>query len=140
MTIVTTWMYVSRSCLDPRTASAGVAEIVEQSRVRNAASDVTGVLLFTGARFAQLLEGPPEAVERLRSSISADGRHDELVVLAPPRTSHRRFAGWALGYGGHSRFIAAAVERAVASAERPNQSDTENLVRLMSELVTAEPR
>ncbi|TPG14668.1 BLUF domain-containing protein [Sphingomonas koreensis] len=138
MTIPATWMYVSRSCLGPATASASVGKIVDQSRMRNAAIGVTGVLLFTGARFAQFLEGPADAVTALRSSITADARHDDLVVLAPTRSAGRRFAGWALGYSGHSRFIAAAVERAVGSADHPEQSDTENLMRLMIELAASE--
>ncbi|MEG3179525.1 BLUF domain-containing protein [Sphingomonas sp. LT1P40] len=130
---LTTWMYVSRSCLTVETAPAAVANILAESQAHNAANGITGVLLFTGARFAQLVEGSSGAINRLRAIISADERHDDLVTLSPPSSTGRRFEGWSLAYNGDSGFVATAVERVLAADA--GQVEASALLRLMEELV-----
>lgn len=53
----------------------------ELSAKNNKDIDVTGVLMTSGGVFFQVLEGPPEAVDRVYSAIAEDTRHTHLVVL-----------------------------------------------------------
>lgn len=132
MEMLEIWMYVSRSCLAHASAPEAIEKIVREAQAYNVTSDVSGALLYTGSRFAQLIEGSSEAISRLRGSISADERHDDLVLLSPAAWTEPRFAGWALAYSGPSEYIAAAVERAAANGRE--QSHAEELVRLMAAL------
>ena len=93
-------LYVSKSLLAPAEAEVELACILNGSCARNAGLDVTGALISVGGHFAQLLEGPQQAVELLMRSIEDDPRHMRVKIV---RTAHepRRFAGWSMVYGGH---------------------------------------
>ncbi|WP_283380032.1 BLUF domain-containing protein, partial [Pseudomonas aeruginosa] len=48
---------------------------------KNRQSDVTGILLFNGTHFFQLLEGPVENVTAIYEQICRDPRHHNVVEL-----------------------------------------------------------
>ena len=73
-------LYVST--LAPDASDEVVAEIVAVSRPRNLACEISGALLFDGARFCQLLEGTETQVRLLMRSIEIDARHNNVNVLA----------------------------------------------------------
>jgi len=90
-----------------------VPSILEVSRARNRAMDVTGILVFDGERFAQWLEGPPGQVLALAARIEADMRHADMTVL---HTGVRAAAGrlathWRAGYAeaGDLEFLGSAA-------------------------------
>ena len=55
-----------------------VSRIIQVSRTNNQAAGITGVLVYTGTDFAQLIEGRPDAVESLWCRLQADPRHHGL--------------------------------------------------------------
>ncbi len=57
----------------------------------NETFDVTGILLFDGTHFFQLLEGSDEAVRAIYARICADTRHHNLVELMYDYSPSRRF-------------------------------------------------
>ena len=76
-----------------------IGQIVKQARELNAIQGITGMLVFDGERFAQYVEGPPEAVSQLAVKLAADPRHcDFYPLLSQSLTGGRRFAHWAMGY------------------------------------------
>lgn len=82
--------YISRSQIEP----ADIRALYEQSRRHNGRSDITGVLLFTGGCFAQLIEGPAPALQALMARIEADPRHGQVRRLLDRDVDERHFAGW----------------------------------------------
>lgn len=74
------------------------AGIAAASAVRNRADDVTGLLLFNGRRFLQVLEGPKDAVERVYARIAKDGRHGAIVTLRETGIETREFGEWGMAY------------------------------------------
>lgn len=66
-------------------------EMVNFANQRNRAMDVTGILLFNGNHFFQLLEGPKEGVNAIFSRICEDCRHDNIVELLHDDMPSRRF-------------------------------------------------
>ena len=62
----------------------------------NAAVDVTGLLLFDGRRYMQLIEGPDAAARALMTVIAGDPRHANIAYLIDGPAPARQFAGWAL--------------------------------------------
>ena len=88
--------YTSR----PRTglSFAEIPRIVAAGRTNNLHAGITGVLLFTGRDFVQLIEGAPEAVADLWASIRADPRHHDLMVLLDEPAPDRWFGDWRVGY------------------------------------------
>lgn len=71
--------------------SVDLQDILESAITNNSATDVTGILLFNGINFLQVLEGPQDKVESTFSSISADERHTGVVVIYREKTVAREF-------------------------------------------------
>ena len=88
--------YVSRPV--PGLALVEIARIVSVCRARNNAANVLGVLLFTGLDFAQVLEGPSDAVASVWRKICADARHRDLVTLFDEHASTMWFEDWRVGF------------------------------------------
>ena len=91
-------VYFSRSNIEgtPGDVAAELADILSRAQGRNAASEVTGVLLTTRTSFAQLIEGRPADIRDTYKRIFDDKRHRSLrlIVLEPIVT--RRFGDWAM--------------------------------------------
>lgn len=88
-------LYASRATAP---LSQGVVDsILEQSRRRNPAIGVTGVLCFSDEVFIQILEGGRDEVCELYNAITRDPRHANVRILAYEEISERRFGGWTMG-------------------------------------------
>ncbi|MEO3988662.1 diguanylate phosphodiesterase [Pseudocitrobacter cyperus] len=87
--MLTTIIYRSHLCHEvPVKALEGM---VAAANIRNSNQNVTGILLFNGTHFFQLLEGPDENVRRIYSDIAKDKRHYNLVELLCDHGPTRRF-------------------------------------------------
>lgn len=73
---------------------ATLAAILEVSRRRNKAVEVTGALLACGGWFLQALEGSKTAVTETYERIWEDPRHDEHKVIDEAAVSERLFSEW----------------------------------------------
>lgn len=79
-------------------------DLLSQSRVYNAAHDITGLLLYSpgsgglNGTFVQVLEGPRVLVQGLYVRISRDPRHSECALLQQGEALTRRFADWTMGF------------------------------------------
>lgn len=72
--------------------------ILEASVRHNTSNDVTGLLLFVGNRFIQVLEGQEVAIIETLERITKDPRHTDLVVLERTAIPSRSFDRWSMGF------------------------------------------
>ena len=110
--------YVSRPV--PGLALAEIARIVSVSRARNNAANICGVLLFTGVDFAQVLEGPLDAVATVWQRICADARHRDLVTLFDEHALTMWFGDWRVGFPSD---VATVNQIAAWRRQTPAESD-----------------
>ena len=103
-------MYVSRRALATLNSERAVGEIVAAARKRNATLGITGGLVCTRTHFAQLLEGPPAAVDALMHMIETDPRHAEVTILDVSLVAQRQVANWSMAYNGDSTYVARQIE------------------------------
>lgn len=87
--MLTTLIYRSHLC--DNVPVKALKEMVAAANIKNSESDVTGILLFNGTHFFQLLEGPEENVRRVYDNICKDSRHYNLVELLCDYAPARRF-------------------------------------------------
>ena len=73
-------------------------ELLEQSRIKNARLNITGMLLFHGGCFMQLLEGDETVVRDLYSTIAADARHHWVTLVMTGPNGARDFPDWTMGF------------------------------------------
>ena len=95
-------LYCSRNLIpgDTDAVAGHVRSILEISRRNNARDGITGGLLFSAGCFAQVLEGPSDAVERTFERIQCDDRHNDVTVLDSGVIGMRDFAAWSMAFSG----------------------------------------
>lgn len=93
-------VYVSRSKLAVDGDASEVDGIVDLAVARNSDLRVTGALLYTQLHFAQVLEGPRQAVTELFARIAKDPRHCDVTIVAEEKISGRLFPYWSMAYAG----------------------------------------
>jgi hypothetical protein len=64
---------------------------------RNEIEQITGMLLYDGSHFMQVLEGEEETVLALFEKIKADPRHKNVEALINNPLDERNFQYWAMG-------------------------------------------
>lgn len=89
-------VYISTAIADFK--SADLVKLLERARGFNKRVGITGVLMFGGGRFVQVLEGGPATVRRLYARIMADPRHGRLEKLADGPLARREFKDWHMSF------------------------------------------
>lgn len=84
---------IYRSRLNQNLDPSQLTELVERASIRNTQLQVTGILLFDGEHFLQVLEGPQASVNDLFARINLDSRHSNVVELLRDFAPQRRFMG-----------------------------------------------
>lgn len=87
--MLTTLIYRSQS--DEPWSLEALRTLTDLACIKNMAIDVTGILLFTGRVFFQVLEGPEAVIDTLFNAIRQDTRHYDVVELMRDYAATRRF-------------------------------------------------
>lgn len=75
-----------------------LVDLLESSRKANIVTGITGMLLYRGGNFIQVIEGENEAVLQLYKNIKADPRHRDVTLLSQDPITTRQFPGWSMGF------------------------------------------
>lgn len=89
-----TLTYTSRARLD--LGDTDLSDILQAARHLNALDGVTGLLLFDGSRFLQIIEGAEEAIDNLVERLRRDPRHSALEVRDERFVDQRSFPDWSM--------------------------------------------
>lgn len=112
-------VYCSRGAADMDDAE--IAKIIATAQRHNPKFGITGLLVFGSGYFFQWLEGPRDNVQSLMKIISADPRHDSVVVLSQEdEIRERLFPDWAMELV-EAEDIRVVLEDAVEDARDPKQ-------------------
>lgn len=84
---------VYRSRASASLSAEEISQLLNGARLRNKALGITGILIFDGVHFVQLLEGPDSALDSLFDAIRQDRRHQHVVQLLRDYAPVRRFDG-----------------------------------------------
>jgi len=89
-----TLTYTSRARLDLTDEDLGA--IHQTARHLNALDGVTGLLLFDGSRFLQIIEGSEDAIDNLVERLRMDRRHSAFEVRDERYVERRSFPDWSM--------------------------------------------
>ena len=85
------------SLIAPGLGTDEIDRLVITAQHKNAAADISGILIAQGGVFFQIFEGPVENVRALQKRLRADHRHRHMVVLREDQAvPNRLFADWAM--------------------------------------------
>jgi len=73
-----------------------VHDILRSARRNNQAVGITGVLVYGGRMFAQILEGPEQAVLRMYVTVMDDRRHSDVRIIQVSPANEQIFKDWSM--------------------------------------------
>jgi Cu/Ag efflux protein CusF len=73
-------------------------DILHNSRLHNAALNISGVLLYSDGTFIQVLEGKDTVIDALYTRIQADQRHKNIITLIDEPITEKNFGQWLMGF------------------------------------------
>ncbi len=89
-------IYVSSATLALPTEA--LLQMLDQARSKNEKLGVTGMLLYKGGNFMQMLEGEKEIVVELFDTIRRDIRHHNVIQIKVGEIESRSFPNWSMGF------------------------------------------
>jgi hypothetical protein len=108
-----------------------IDDILATSRRNNEKAGVTGALMFNSGCFAQVLEGPREALEATFERIQQDERHGEVSLLAFEPIDRRTFETWSMGFVGRALDGRRFEDVAASTGYDPSRMDGEELFQTL---------
>ncbi len=87
-------IYISRSA--PLLGPDDLDRIHHAAINLNALDGITGLLIYNGAHFLQLVEGASEAIDDLMTRLRNDPRHCELKIVEEHGIEARSFPDWSM--------------------------------------------
>lgn len=84
------------SCAVKGFTEADLTNVLQVSEVYNAERFITGVLLYDGTAFMQILEGEEADVQELFERIKRDPRHSNVKLESFVAIKKRTFPNWSL--------------------------------------------
>lgn len=76
----------------------GVDDILAKAHDYNTKHNITGMLLYKGGVFLQLLEGEHKDIEHVFGRIALDLRHEGIKILVKQEAQERLFSHWTMAY------------------------------------------
>jgi hypothetical protein len=91
---VKTLTYTSLASLD--LDAEDLEDIHRSARDGNALEGITGLLIFNGTHFLQIIEGAPDAIHDLVERLRRDQRHSGLEIRDEHEIDQRSFPDWSM--------------------------------------------
>lgn len=73
-------------------------ELLQRSQEKNRRLEITGLLVYGGGNFMQVVEGPEENVRELYQVVCQDPRHKDLYTLFEEPLEQREFPDWSMAF------------------------------------------
>ena len=113
---------------------AALHSLLEQSRANNRRLDITGMLLYQGGNFMQMLEGEQQTVLELYDRRKKDKRHTGMIKIMTGQAEKRSFEQWSMGFKnmdnwGNSQTLDEYIDKNLVM--RSFAQDTQDAYRFM---------
>lgn len=73
-------------------------QLLEDAQKNNTEKNITGMLLYKGGNFMQILEGEKNTVLDLFDAIKQDIRHKDALTILTGEIAQRNFDNWSMGF------------------------------------------
>ena len=131
--MLTRLLYVSKP-VGPITTHV-TAFLLENSRLSNNKSEITGVLCQGSGIYMQVLEGERTAVNALYSRIIADTRHHQVELLSFEEVDQRRYGQWSMA------LVQLSVDDPMVQMAHPEfdpySASSKDAMRMIDELINS---
>ena len=125
-------LFVSTSLIASADEAHEIKSILAIGEQRNAKLGVTGALVVTHRHFAEIIEGPADALAELMISIRRDRRHADLSEVDCLGIDRPTFARWAMAYHGPATYVGKRVEALLTGGGSADARELRSLIRELS--------
>jgi len=87
-----------------------LVNLLTRARNKNAALDITGMLLYVDGCFFQVLEGPEDRVDAMVATLQNDPRHTLMTIIIREPIHRRAFNDWTMGFTTMSTADVGAID------------------------------
>ena len=116
-----------------------IKQILIWSRSWNQKNGITGALMLDEDGFAQVLEGPSDAVKALFGHIICDRRHKEVEVMEADHHHERDFGNWAMAFVGRTGEPDITLTRTERRDPRPTGNGAPGVIALLRWFLQEQP-
>jgi hypothetical protein len=102
----------------------------------NALDGITGLLIFNGTHFLQIIEGAPDAIDELVERLRRDPRHSALEVRDERAIEQRSFPDWSMEMVRVSASYFEAKETVSDKLPQTTAADVRDRVIRMTETIS----
>ena len=117
-----------------------LSDLLNDARLHNKRSGITGMLLYQQDTFMQMLEGEEDNVRSLYAKLLQDKRHKALHIVHEGHTDRRIFDDWSMGFvnmdkaGEYPEYEKYIESQLVLDAFKDGEQDVYQLIRGFSQL------
>ena len=121
----------------PSISDEDIEAILRSARTNNPLEGITGVLIFNGGAFLQILEGGESAVDEMTERLKGDPRHFNFFIREERIIKERAFSDWTMAYLRIERdeFVGEEAVRNALGRAMPNP--TRNIIKALTQSVSA---
>lgn len=134
--MLTTLIY--RSQVKPDLRQASIDKLVLDAIIKNTENSITGILIYDGSAFFQVLEGEEAVIAELFRRIRDDKRHSSVVLLMQDYSACRRFGAAGMQFFNVKSSDKDAILKDILtfSKIREKYLQDERIIRLISAFLT----
>lgn len=117
------------SWASPSLRTEDVDAILASARRNNPLQGLSGLLIFNGTNFMQILEGVEPAIDELVERLKVDRRHSNMSIRDERTIDQRVFPDWAMAYLRMEDDMFIGEEQVKRALQRDLPEPLRNMVR-----------
>lgn len=119
----------------PSISDADIEAILRSARTNNPLDGITGVLIFNGGAFMQVLEGSEAAVADMVERLKRDARHSNFFIREDRIIRERAFSDWSMAYLRLETDEFVGEEKVERALRRSMPESTRNIMKALTQSV-----
>lgn len=116
----------------PSISDRDIDAILGSAHTNNPLEGLTGVLIFNGGAFMQVLEGSEQAVDDMAERLRADKRHSNFFIREERLIAERAFPDWSMAYLRLEDDEFIGEDRVERALRRTMPDATRNLIKALT--------
>lgn len=112
-----------------------VQEILTTANKKNKKTYISGMLLYDGIFFLQVLEGASNLLDDLMQNIQNDSRHNDILLLGRRDIDSRNFEEWTMGFVNSADKIKEVIwDESKRTTFNPHQFEYDEALNIIKKL------
>lgn len=108
-----------------------LVRLFTQSYYSNKANGITGILLFDGDQYGEIIEGEIDTIKKIWQIIKKDKRHKNINIIAKDIITSRAYATWSMRSVDGDSIASGCPELTSSIGEMSADSNSKELIKIL---------